>query len=212
MRLLQPLDMVPWNRKVYEGEYGSEYLSRYLALGHPRLHVVDIGANSGAFGAYVLSGASVGTAVDYTAFEPQNRLHRCIEVAVPQVQLSGAAVAGLERLPGLWLVNRPGGNPGEWTLGREPEEGFPEGWRKEPVEVALATEVPPCDLLKLDCEGAEALILPNYPHLAEVSYLAYEWHGLEAQRICAEAALKAGLKPVKAVLELDNRGVTCWGR
>jgi FkbM family methyltransferase len=214
MRLLQPLQMVPWNRKIYEGEYDSAHLRSYLALGHKGLRVVDIGANSGGFAGWLASNLSASTVATYTAFEPQGRLSECLEVACAGLPASvrAAAVTGLERIPDLVLACRPGGNAGEWTTAVPPEGGFPEGWQVQPIEQVLATDVPPCDILKLDCEGAEALILPAYPHLPRVQYLAYEWHGLEAMAICARAALAAGMVPVKAVRELPGRGVMCWGR
>jgi FkbM family methyltransferase len=206
--------MVGWNRKIYEGEYDSAYLRSYLALRNEGLRAVDIGANSGGFASWLLSHAQGGSVASYTAYEPQSRLHQCIQVACAGVPFTAntAAVTGLERIPNVALACQPGGNPGEWTLGVPPEGGFPEGWQTQPVEQVLAHEVPPCDILKLDCEGAEALFLPAYPHLEGVSYLAYEWHGREAQAICAAAATKAGLVPVKAVLERPDRGVMCWGR
>ena len=38
-------------------------------------------------------------------------------------------------------------------------------------------KLPPCDLLKLDVEGAETGILVGYPHLERCRAVVLEWHG-----------------------------------
>lgn len=212
MKLLQPFNMVEWNRKLYAGEYDSEYLRHYLGLGHQGLRVVDVGANSGGFAAWLSSVAPEGSLASYDAYEPQERLRGSIEMARAggPVSVHTAAVTGVERLSGLVLARRPFGNAGEWQVLLA--DKVPEGWETQPVETVLATDLPPCEILKLDCEGPEGLILTHYPHLQGVQYLAYEWHGRSTAEVCSQAAFAAGLVPVKAVLETADRGVMCWGR
>lgn len=68
-----------------------------------------------------------------------------------------------------------------------------------PVATMLAADLPPCDVLKLDTEGAEVEILESYRHLGSVKALLCEAHGktpeaLEQQiKTIAGFAHKAGL-------------------
>ena len=47
------------------------------------------------------------------------------------------------------------------------------------VRTLAASKLPPCDILKLDCEGSELPILRSYPHLGGVRALMLEWHRQE---------------------------------
>ncbi len=208
MRLLQPLSMVPFNRQVYEGEYDCKALHNWVALADPgrTLTALDIGAHVGAWGASLLSLERKNI---YIAYEPQVRLHVPINLARPDVQLHGQCVSTVGGTSS--LVRRPGGGAGEYLLLPAGKE-VPEGWDCLPVEVVPASSLPPCDLLKMDCEGAEADILENYPHLGSAHYVVYEWHSAELGRRCAQALLNACFKQVKVRLYPYGMGVAGWLR
>lgn len=66
------------------------------------------------------------------------------------------------------------------------------------VPTTLASELPPCDVLKIDTEGAELEILESYKHIGNIKVLLAELHGEDRKdnsRVMAFAQ-KAGLRAV----------------
>jgi len=200
--------MVPFNRQVYEGEYDCKALRDWVAMVDPGrvLTAIDIGAHAGAWGAVL---CSLERRSLYVAYEPQVRLADSIRMARPDVDLRQQCVSAVGGVSS--LVRRPGGGAGEYLLLPAGKE-VPEGWDCLPVEVVPASSLPPCDLLKMDCEGAEADILENYPHLPQAHFVVYEWHTAELGRRCAQALLSTGFTQVKARLYPNGMGVAGWLR
>lgn len=152
-------------RSVLDGLYdvpGLEFESP------PR--VLDIGAHNGSasvFFAWRWPGATI------ISFEPSPE-----SAAIARRNLYGLAelrenaVVG-EGMPGeMVLYDRvPDGNTGERSLYRlhNSDTGVL-------VRTVRACELPPCEILKVDTEGAELPILRDYQHLATVRALMLEWH------------------------------------
>lgn len=72
-------------------------------------------------------------------------------------------------------------------------------------------DLPRCDALKVDCEGAEGDLYEAYPHLADVLVTLYEWHGVEQRERCVAACRRAGLEP-RVMRDGDGQGQHVWVR
>lgn len=209
MRLVQPLGMVPWNRKVYDGEYSHIALVALIDRWPRELPVVavDVGAQAGAFGLWLNARvADVGLGYVCHCYEPVHGIRAENSFAGREwVEAAVSAVAGV-----LTLARRPGGNPGEWQLVQGPVQ---EGWATREVPCIAAATLPPAHILKLDCEGAEADILENYlPVAPDLRYVAFEWHSAAVLQRCNAALVGAGFSPLETRYEPNGTGVSKWAR
>jgi len=59
----------------------------------------------------------------------------------------------------------------------------------------LPSDLPPCDVLKIDTEGTELEILSDYPHLHSVQILLYEYHNAEYKDPLAKICRDSGMVP-----------------
>lgn len=87
----------------------------------------------------------------------------------------------------------PGGNTGERSL--YPLNNATTGPR---VRTVRARDLPPCEILKCDTEGAELPILRDYPHLAGVRAIMLEWHREEDRAELARWLPTLGFRLLRA--------------
>jgi len=152
--------------------------------------VIDIGANIGAFAVYAAKQASRGRVL---AFEPASDNYELL-----------ARNAALNRLSNLTPVRAAvAGQTGSLTLYRASGSGAHSTMAGH-LSVTTGTEsvealslddvfrryrIDRCDLLKLNCEGAEFEILYSAPDavLARIDRIAMEYHATESKRQKADA-------------------------
>lgn len=177
-------------REVCE-EYAYQHWPRMI---QPR--VLDIGANVGIFALGVLEMLPDARVM---SFEPHPETFELLKknTAGLPIECHNMAVIGWER-----------GSPTDLALHEGKRNrlccslfdmGDQDMTTAIPVATFLAAELPPCDVLKVDTEGAELEIIGAYRHLGNVKLLMYEFHGPnedqkmdEALRIGA-VANRAGL-------------------
>jgi FkbM family methyltransferase len=140
--------------------------------------VVDVGANVGLF-----SILAAPFAAEIHAFEPSASNFRLLEKNLadfPNVTIHNSAVGSFN---GAALLRVDQGST-EYTLQKFPGELSISSGRSEPVRVTTLAQafadnrIKRCDLLKLDCEGAEYDILLQAPHdlLAGIGAIVLEFH------------------------------------
>ena len=151
--------------------------------------VIDIGAHVGdasVFFAWRWPGARI------VAFEPSPESAAIARANVDGIaELRELAVVGAGMADEMMLFDRlPLGNTGERSLYRlnNSDTGVM-------VKTVRARELPPCDILKIDTEGAELPILRDYPHLTSVRALMLEWHRDEDYRELVRWLPTLGLRP-----------------
>ena len=198
-------------RQVFDGEYHHpDLLKLECKTGGLGLTAVDIGAGWGAFTVWVVAALGAHTVF---AYEPH------AEAADLWERNSDAA----QRTPG-GLLRSPIGccltraavttDPAPHLNGCEDWGSYHThnvlgGW---PVPAVHPRDLPPCDILKADCEGCEVEVLEHYPHLSKCQALLVEYHGLDKRKRVFELAEAAGFRCVKAPAEDVDYGPTVWVR
>lgn len=155
-----------YGRRVYSPP-GFEVRAGYV--------VVDIGANIGAFSIYAAKHAAQVHAVEPTPENAAALRGNVDRAGLSNVTTHEVAIADQEGTVRLYLTGTNGSN----LLF---DHGI-EGKYAEYVEVPSTTlrafldeqEIATVDLLKIDCEGAEGLLLPTAP-LDRVRRIALEYH------------------------------------
>lgn len=141
----------------------------------PGDRVVDVGANVGAFAVWA---ATVGATV--TAYEPHPETHRWLErnTAGLAVECVNAAVVASPPPSGSVFLAVDDAADTHREIAREPHATAIE------VPAASLTDAiaPGCDLLKLDCEGAEFDLLTSTPadtlrRARRIACEVHSWHG-----------------------------------
>ncbi len=153
---------------------GSEY-GYPRTIAEPVKTLVDIGVNLGQFTAWASRHwPSLERAWGY---EPHAE---AFDIAAKN--LRGLTTIGVSLIPAAVTTNP--------TPRLMPEPGLAEnwgGWRThnatsgERVAAVHPRDLPPCDVLKIDCEGSEGEVVLNYPHLEAVRVLAIEIHDLPTE-------------------------------
>lgn len=204
LRVACPQNMVHAVALVLDGEYDMpvENVSR----------VLDIGANVGAFALWATRrwpGCRV------TAYEPQAV---CREACQNSAEINGlkdqitcieAAVVGTPRVDGHVRLYLGPHNLGEAsTVGR---------WHKDDarsVEVPAISvgDLPACDILKVDTEGAELEIIRPYLLLHRPAGVAYEYHRRIDRDELEMLMADAGYELVGGTFYTVETGVQRWVR
>lgn len=189
------------SRQVFEGEYDHPE----LPIGP--LTVIDVGAGWGAFSAWALKRWPGGCVFGY---EPHAEAADVYEENLrPFLGRPGRIDAVLVRAA--------------VTTDPAPRINGCEDWGAYHLAPATDTcarrvngvdpsELPPCDVLKIDAEGAEVEILAGYLQLEFCRALLVEYHSLELRRAVFEIAGAAGFRCVKAPPETESFGPTVWVR
>lgn len=178
-----------WDRQVAEGVLsGDEYRLRPLAeSGVVVRWIVDIGAHIGAF---TLAAKSFWPEAKVVAVEPSTdatAIFQANTAGLADVYHFRTAIARRGSPPQVRLSNTQDDNYAARFTVEVVEELSPEPhvnlveWCPATNIIDLLAEVdsPAIDILKLDCEGAEALILQELHeagYLARVGYICGEWH------------------------------------
>ena len=141
----------------------------------PGWRVVDVGANIGAFSLWA---EQLGA--DVTAFEPEPKTYASLvaNVAGRRVSPTQAALVG-EAVPAVRLYLSDVRSTRHTLLAKEIESGAPLRDFIDVPTVTIADVVGEgCDLLKLDCEGAEfeALLRADDETLRRAQRLVVEYH------------------------------------
>jgi FkbM family methyltransferase len=168
-------------KPILEGSYDVPYLE---FAEPPR--VLDIGACVGTFAVWAAQ-RWAGAKIHCYEPNPSSYAMLCANAGALTAESFNLGVREKRWEGPLWMGEN---NPGECS--------FDEGLRTSSatcidVECVAASELRPCDVLKVDTEGCELEILRNYPHLGGVSALMVEWHRrgdrAEIERIAADAGL-----------------------
>ena len=142
----------------------------------PGWRVVDVGANIGAFSLW-----AERLGADVVAFEPEPKTFAALvaNVAGRHVSPRQAALVG-ESVPAVRLYLSGVRSTRHTLLAREIESGAPLGGEFVDVPTVTVADVvgEGCDLLKLDCEGAEfdALLHAEDETLRRAQRLVVEYH------------------------------------
>jgi len=185
-------------QQVFAGEYFHPELPKDIE------DIVDVGSGWGAF------------AVWAKAKWPEASLE-CYEPHDAAADLCEANVAPFATLHRVAVTSEPKplfAAAWDWGSARLNQDG-------KPVAALHPENLPPCDLLKLDCEGSEADILAAYAGsteedenlLAGCRAVLVEWHSPELKLRC-DAILKAKtkLRCVQAAPVERGYGVSIWTR
>lgn len=201
-------DWLAFQEIFVQGEYD---LALDAAVGRytpgRRLHVVDLGANTGLFASRVAAFCTM----------------RCVpltEVELLSVEASPATFATLRRLRDAWCGSWPafrvvhglvGGREGRAKLYASPSSLSASVHRRDgpAIEVSYVDldawigVATPVDLLKCDIEGAEEAFLSAYPELlSRVRVLAIELHGhlcntSRCEQLLHEAGFRLAAEPTR---------------
>lgn len=161
-----------WDAQILHGETDPKY---YKIPKNPKV-VVDIGAHIG--GTSILC-ASMGAEV--YAYEPEESNFGLLEINVANNFYENK----------IHCIKKGVGNPGKRTIYLNPENSGMATFEKisgyqQEIEIISAKEVfeniPHCDLLKMDCEGAEYEFLFDLP-FEKIDQISMELHKGEQQKI-----------------------------
>ncbi len=150
--------------------------------------ILDVGANIGAFTVWAMQrwpGARI------TAYEPHPDNFKAL---VENARVDGGfgpvclPVAVSDRVGPVKLYKgRNGACHALTTDGRNQAAEY------IVVGCQSANDLPPCDVLKLDVEGAELGILRVYRHLSQCKAVLLEWHSLDDRPLILRRLLESGL-------------------
>jgi FkbM family methyltransferase len=176
---------------VLAGEYESGYFGRNLTI-------LDVGANVGSFAIWANLRWPNST---IHAYEPHPSTFQMLIRNVghyPNVACHRTAVFPSDKKEDLFFSRYPG--DGEAGLVTHIDRFFDNVSIDKTVLVPLIhpKDLPRCDILKIDAEGAEAAILSNLG-VTDISLILLEYHDLQSRRVI-EDRLKTDF-----VLEYEDR-------
>lgn len=180
------------------GEYDYAVVPDHL----PVRHVLDIGANVGAFACWAYK--RYGVFID--CYEPlPGAALLCRDNAPPGCVVHEVAVTTQPGPVKLYVGSDWGFTSQDPTL--NPRSG-------EVVEVPVLDprELPPTDVIKVDIEGGEIDVLENYPHLHKVAACMFEWHREQDRSQLEAICTRAGLRLFKSVHDCVSMGLQVWVR
>jgi len=172
----------------------------------PGWHVVDVGANIGVFSLW-----AERLGADVVAFEPEPRTFASLvaNVAGRRISPRQAALVGVAA-PSVRLYLSELDSTRNTAMGKEIESGEPLHDFVDVPTVTLADVVGSgCDLLKLDCEGAEfeALLGADDDTLRRAQRIILEFHRIAGSPEVLVDRLEAAGMEVELLAENDAVGV-----
>lgn len=181
-----PADCFAGIGEVWKGDYGCDKVS---FSGNPS--IIDIGANIGAFAVWAMIRFKARSVICYepnpTVFPYLKTNMEAFANSFPQCHLEANNLAvGNPEITTLKQSNRSRMQCTQYEL---------EGGEKTAeyvVNVLKPEDLPPCNILKIDAEGAEAYIVKNLKHVPD--YLVCEYHTIENMRSVVDDAMKLGMK------------------
>lgn len=189
----------PFLSEVLQGEYDIN-----VFLYGPK--IVDLGANVGAFSVWA-SHRFPGCKIQ--AYEPNLKLIPELKNNLrfyPNVTVIPKGVG----VPGVRTLHDGPNNPGESTLFQISGRGRLKG---QEVEIIDPLQLPECDILKLDIEGAELEVLgPLLTAGRRPSVILYEFHNHPLREKLDELLTKDYYLISASVTNLQGLGVMKWLR
>jgi FkbM family methyltransferase len=165
-------------------------------------HVIDVGANVGAFACWIYK--RTGAFVD--CYEPlPGAALLCAENGPPGCRVHEVAVT-VDPGPVRLHVGS------DWGFSSLDSRLNPRSGEVVEVPAVHPSALPPCDLLKVDTEGSEVEILGGYPHLDKVGVVMFEWHREVDRPVLEAMCAKAGLRLFKSVHDAVSIGLQVWVR
>jgi len=187
--------------QIAAGEYRSPGLTPEAGW-----RVVDVGANIGVFSLWA---ERLGAEV--TAFEPEPRTFASLVANVAGRRISPTQAALADRaVPAVRLYLSEVDSTRHTLVGKEIESGEPLSDFVDVPTVTLADVVGAgCDLLKLDCEGAEfeALLGADDDTLRRAQRIILEFHRFAGSPEVIVDRLEAAGMTVKVLWELESVGL-----
>jgi len=192
--------MRPHVAQVLAGEYD---LPPHLELIVPPRHVLDLGANVGAFSAWA---RAKWPGAEILAYEPHPEnadLFRQNHLLDENIYLRVAAVRDRVGAVELRIGRNNCGENSAFDLGEQTDETIT-------VPGVGAQSIRAADVIKIDTEGAEAEILNTFD-LRDAKMIAYEWHcPLLRDRCIAIIKARTKLRCVREVVTSQDRGIAVW--
>lgn len=205
-----PDNMKPFIEQVLHGEYsvmhGNEFVCKVRLA--PR-HVLDIGANIGAF-SFWASQEFPNVTID--AYEPNAKnvelyKENMIASAIPPYVYNIHQVAvSSTNAPSLTLYE------GKYNCGMHSTSRFLAGQDVETFDAPTLhpAKLPQTDFLKVDTEGCEIDILSNYLDTHEKpTYISYEYHTID-DRITLDKLVNPNYVLCSGTIFAINLGVCNW--
>lgn len=205
-KLATPPDMVMHWQRIYEGEYDVSVTFDGAPV------VVDIGGCIGVFSQWA---RIRWPGCKLHIYEPNPRAHRLLEKncahLVDGYDITKAAVLayGTGDRPETVRLYQGAHNLGEASTFASAEV---DATKHVDVPVTWAKDLPACDVLKADCEGAEREILAEYlaTHEALPAVVAVEYHTREDAIAMMAMLVAYGYRTVKAIEYDYHHGVLAW--
>jgi FkbM family methyltransferase len=191
---------------------GQEYSYRRTEPEDVRT-VLDVGCNVGAYTVWACRVWWPATVERVWAYDPNRDAARFAETNRGRVQRD---VTVELRVRAVTANPQPLFHEDErwgcsWTGDHVLPERKPVG-DPRPVIGVHPRDLPQCDAVKCDAEGAEGDLLLHYPHWPTVKVLQMEWHTDEYRELMHRVAEGAGLTKVKDDCGQSSQGVACWVR
>lgn len=169
-----PADCFAGIGEVWKGDYDCDRIS---FSGNPT--VIDIGANIGAFAVWAMIRMKARSVISYepnpTVFPYLKTNMEAFSNAFPQCHLEAVnSAVGNPEIKTLKQSNRSRMQCTQYEL-----EGG-EQTCEYVVNVLKPEDLPPCNILKIDCEGAEDYIVKHLQFTPD--YLVLEYHSPEKMR------------------------------
>ena len=153
-------------KRIFDGEYDIES----LAFSSPPT-ILDIGANVGGF---TLWAARRWLGATIVCYEPNHANFLWLQKNVNHgTRLHEVAVWNSD---GERFLYDGYYNSGECSLFQMTKPDGSLMASGAMVRTIPASELPVADIVKIDAEGAERIIVPNYPHWSTVRATMIEWH------------------------------------
>ncbi len=187
-----PEYMMFWWNKIWQGEYD-------IRTTVPIKRIVDVGACVGAFSIWAKSRWPEAEVFD--CYEPNPKAFALLEQNIAGGNHHMTAVG--DRSGVAWL-QVPETNIGAAVAWPEKRDGSVE------VNMMDASKLPSCDLMKLDCEGAELDILQKYMPDNKPHAVLMEYHSELIASNCQSLMDLYGYRLVKAMEYSEQVGIQCW--
>ena len=184
-------------QKVFDGEYMVPWNKDEPCL------VLDVGANVGSFAVWA---KLVWPKAEIDCYEPNPDM---VKYLVQNLEgLSGCTVhdsaLGDLELDRLYLGRN---NPGEGSQ----YQGSEQVGESIEIEVTEPDQLLSYDIVKLDCEGAEAYILPRLD-LSQTKFVMFEYHSERNRRLCDQVMADSGFTLIGMSVTAFGYGVAKYQR
>ena len=179
----------------FEEVFGGEY---DLPLKNPPATILDIGANEGAFTAWALERWPTAKVIAFEPIPENADLFRKNHGQDSRVNFSQLAIA--EESPVLMFYGKENSGQCSMFVGKENSDETVE------VQAMSATELPSCELVKVDAEFAEVAIIKRL-NLEQTKAICFEYHRMDDGEVLKSFLENRGFELVEQVAHTGNQGV-----